>query len=211
MFDRAIREGLAPPMLVVFPNGRATSLWCDSADGRVPMETVVVRDLVAEVDRAYRTRADRGGRMVEGFSMGGYGAARLGFGHPDVFGAISVLAGGPLDAGFDGPRARQRPEERDGILREVFGGDLAIFRAQSPTTIAARNADAIRGWTLVRIEVGEDDPTAPSNRAFSAHLQRLGIEHAFGAWPGVAHETLPLLRAMGDARWAFYRQAFARE
>jgi enterochelin esterase-like enzyme len=211
MFDRAIRDGLAPPMLVVFPNGLATSMWCDSVDGRVPMETVVVRELVAEVDKVYRTRAERSGRAIEGFSMGGYGAARLGFGHPEVFGAVSVLAGGPLDSGFDGPRARERPEERDRILREVYGGDLVIFRMQSPRTIASRNANAIRGRTLVRIVVGEDDPTAASNRAFSEHVERLGIEHRFESWPSVAHEPLSLLRAMGDARWAFYRRAFVGE
>ncbi|MFZ5637617.1 MAG: hypothetical protein ACOY82_13640 [Pseudomonadota bacterium] len=77
--------------------------------------------------------------------------------------------------------------------------------------IAARNADGVRVRTLVRIAVGGDDPTASSDRALSGDLRRLGIEHAFGRWPGVAHEPLPLLRAMGDARLASYRLAFARE
>ena len=209
MFDAAIRDGRAPPMLVVFPNGLATSMWCDSVDGRVPMETVVVRDLVAEVDAAFRTRANRSGRAIEGFSMGGYGAARLGFGHPEVFGAVSVLAGGPLDLDFSGPRARANPEERERIFLEVYAGDPAIFRARSPLEIASRNAEAIRGRMQVRIDVGEDDDTAPQSRALSAHLRSLGIEHGFAVRTGVAHQPLSLLHAMGDERWAFYRQAFA--
>ena len=49
-FDRAIREKKIPPMIVVFPNGMATSMWCDSKDGSVPMETVVVKELVPHVD-----------------------------------------------------------------------------------------------------------------------------------------------------------------
>lgn len=207
-FDRAIRTGLAPPMLIVFPNGLATSMWCDSKDGIVPMETIVVRELLADVDANYRTRADRGGRMIEGFSMGGYGAARLGLGHPDLFGAASVLAGGPLDLAFGGPRASARPEERERILREVYGGDIAYFRTQSPIEIASRNADVLRGKVRIRIAVGERDSTAPLNRAFSDHLRELGIEHAFVAVPGVGHRTLPLLEAMGDGRWDFYRKAF---
>ena len=77
-FDRAIREGKIPPMLIVFPNGLATSMWCDSKDGSVPMETVVVKELVPHVDATFRTVAAREGRLIEGFSMGGYGAARLG-------------------------------------------------------------------------------------------------------------------------------------
>jgi len=44
-FDAAIRAGKMPPLLVVFPNGLAESMWCDSKDGRVPMETVVVKEL----------------------------------------------------------------------------------------------------------------------------------------------------------------------
>lgn len=96
-FQKAIREGRIPPMILVFPNGLATSLWSDSKDGRWPVETVLVREVIPLVDRSCRTLATREGRLVEGFSMGGYGAARLGFRHPDVFGSVSVLAGGPLD------------------------------------------------------------------------------------------------------------------
>jgi len=33
-------------MIVVFPNGRSLSLWVDSKDGKVPMETVVMKELI---------------------------------------------------------------------------------------------------------------------------------------------------------------------
>jgi enterochelin esterase-like enzyme len=91
-FDAAIRAGRIPPMLIVFPNGMASSLWVDAKDGRVPMERMVVRDLVPQLDAMFRTIATRGARLLEGFSMGGYGAARVGLLYPDVFGAMSMLA-----------------------------------------------------------------------------------------------------------------------
>jgi enterochelin esterase-like enzyme len=50
------------------------------------MEAIVVRELLPEVDTAFGTIAAREGRILEGFSMGGYGAARLGFKHPERFG-----------------------------------------------------------------------------------------------------------------------------
>ena len=75
-FARAIREGKIPPMLVVFPNGLASSIWCDSKDGGVPIETTFIKELVPHIDATVRTIAMREGRIVEGFSMGGYGAAR---------------------------------------------------------------------------------------------------------------------------------------
>jgi enterochelin esterase-like enzyme len=65
-FDRAIRGGKIPPMLVVFPNGLGDSMWCDSKDGSVPMETIVAKELIPYVDANFRTIAARQGRLIEG-------------------------------------------------------------------------------------------------------------------------------------------------
>ena len=48
-FDAAIREGKIPPLIVVFANGM-DSLWIDSKDGRMPMESVVVKDLIPHIE-----------------------------------------------------------------------------------------------------------------------------------------------------------------
>ncbi|MFA6545244.1 MAG: alpha/beta hydrolase-fold protein [Limisphaerales bacterium] len=210
-FDAAIRAGKIPPMLIVFANGLTGSMWCDSKDGSVPMETVVVKELVPHIDAVFRTVATREGRLIEGFSMGGYGAARLGFKHPEVFGAVSILAGGPLDLEFKGPRATASPVEREQILQKVFGGDLDYFKAQSPMTIAEQNAAAVRGRTRVRMATGARDFTLSLNRDFSALLKKLEIPHTFTAPPGVGHDTLALLNALGEENWSFYRAVFGRE
>ena len=59
------------------------------------METIILKELVPHIDETYRTLASRQGRLIEGFSMGGYGAARLAFKHHEIFGAASILARGP--------------------------------------------------------------------------------------------------------------------
>ena len=160
LFDRAIREGKIPPMLVVFANGLASSMWCDSKDGTVPMETVVVKELVPRIDATFRTIAGLEGRLIEGFSMGGYGAARLGFKHHYIFGAVSILSGGPLDLELRGPRATANPAERERLLQTVYGGDLDYFKAQSPWTLAEKIAAAVRGRRRVRQAVGDRDNAA---------------------------------------------------
>jgi enterochelin esterase-like enzyme len=205
-FDAAVREGKIPPMLVVFPNGLAESMWCDSKDGAVPMETLVIKELIPHVDATFRTLATREGRIVEGFSMGGYGAARLGFKYPQIFGAVSILAGGPLDLDFAGPRATGNPAERERILNRAFGGDLDYYRAVHPITLAEQQADAVRGKVRVRIVVGELDNTEPLNRAYSDHLKKLSIAHTFAVVPGVGHDALALLKGLGEANWKFYRE-----
>ena len=208
LFDRAIREGKIPPMLIVFANGLASSMWCDSKDGTVPMETVVIKELIPHIDATFRTLAKRKARLVEGFSMGGYGAARLGLKYPDVFGAVSILAGGPLDLDFAGPRAMENPAERERILKDTWGGDMANYRAQSPLTVAEQNAALVRGKVVIRQTVGDHDNTMELNRAFSEHLSKLEIPHTFTILPGVAHDTTALFNALGDANWAFYRAVF---
>ncbi len=208
-FDAAIREGKLPPLLVVFPNGLASSMWCDSKDGKVPMETIVIKELIPHIDATFRTISNREGRILEGFSMGGYGAARLGFKYPQLFGAVSILAGGPLDLAFAGPRATGNPAERERILKGTFGGDLEYYRSLNPITVAEQEADAVRGKVRVRMAVGARDNTGPLNRAYSELLTKLNITHDFTIVPGVGHDTLALLKGLGEANWQFYRDVFS--
>lgn len=195
-------------MLIVFANGLASSMWCNSKNGAVPMETIVITELIPHIDATFRTLAKRESRLIEGFSMGGYGAARLGLKYPDMFGAISILSGGPLDLNFKGPRATGNPAERERILRDTWGGDMSYYRAQSPLTVAEQNVASVRGKVVIRQAVGDCDFTLELNRAFSEHLAKLKIPHTFTALPGVKHDTLAVLKALGDANWTFYRTIF---
>ena len=210
-FDRSMRAGDLPPVIVVFPNGRDRKMWVDSKDGRVPMETVVVKELIPHIDATFRTVATRDGRLLEGFSMGGYGSGRLGFKYPEVFGAVSMLGAGPLQLELKasiGPPAMGAA--RDKLLQDVYGGDQRFFRDQSPWVLAERNAAALRGRTKIRILIGDRDAALQFNRDLSAHLTRLDIPHSFRAVPGVGHQPKRLLDAIrGDSR-LFYRSLFDR-
>jgi len=53
-FRTAMADGLIPPMLVVFPNGLAYSMWSDSVHGSVPMESIVIGELLPEIDGRFR-------------------------------------------------------------------------------------------------------------------------------------------------------------
>lgn len=207
-FDRAIREGKIPPMLVVFPNGLTDSMWCDSKDGKVPMETVVVKELVPQIDATFRTIASREGRLIEGFSMGGYGAARLGFKHHNLFAAVSMLGAGPLDPEFKGPTADRPVEVRKRMLQGVSGGDLDYFKAQGPWVLAEENAVAVREKVRVRLVVGERDGMLAQNRDFEAHLTELKIPHTFTVLPDVEHSVPQIFGALGEKNWEFYRAVF---
>ncbi len=84
-------------LIIVTPegdNGWYTDSATVSADH---YETYVLDELISDVDRRYRTIHDRRGRAVAGNSMGGYGALKLGFKHPEIF-TLAASMSGALDA-----------------------------------------------------------------------------------------------------------------
>lgn len=208
LFHDAIQAKKQPAMLVVFVNGLPRRLWADSKDGSAPVETVFVKELIPEVDKQYRTNAKREGRILEGFSMGGYGAARIGFKNPDLFAGVSILAGGPLDLEFKGPRAIHNPMLRKQILIEVCSSDMEYFKAISPWLIAESSAEKLREQKMViRQAVGSRDNTRDLNVKFHERMESLKVPHEFVELPEVTHDAKALLDALGERNGKFYRRA----
>jgi enterochelin esterase-like enzyme len=207
-YGEAMQAGKVPPMLMVFPNGLPMGMWCDWKDGSVKLETMFIEELIPHIDRSFRTQTQREGRIIEGFSMGGYGAARLGFKHPHLFAAVSLLGAGPLQPDFnEAPRAG--PRGRDQVLGAVYGGDMAFYRSQSPWRIAEQNADRLRTGQVIRQIIGDRDETLRFNRDFHQHLDALKIPHAYRQIPDIPHNPNLLLNSLGDDNWGFYRMALA--
>ena len=61
-------------------------------------ERFIAEDLVAYMDKNYRTLPSRLSRGLAGHSMGGYGALRIGMKRPDVFGALYIMSACCLSA-----------------------------------------------------------------------------------------------------------------
>ncbi len=207
-FQLAIQEGKMPPCLVVFVNGLANGMYVNWKDGRAPMEDVIIKDLIPHVDKSYRTVSTKQGRLLDGFSMGGYGAARLGFKFPELFGAISIVGAGPLQPNLLESHPRADKERAERVLKTVYGGDMDYFLAVSPLTEAKRGADRGAKESLIRIVVGALDETLPANVEFHDHLTTLNVPHTWKVLPGVGHDPLRVLKVLADENWEFYRQAF---
>jgi poly(3-hydroxybutyrate) depolymerase len=206
-FDAAIEAGKVPACLVVLVNGLPNGMYVDWKDGSTPLETIIIKELIPHIDANWRTIASREGRLLDGYSMGGYGAARLGFKYTELFRAVSVMGGGPLQPELsNAPRAgRLRVAE---ILQQVYGGDQEYFKSVSPRRLAEQNAEAIARGTLVRIVCGDQDETFFNNRDFHEHLEQLEIPHSWTVLEGIDHNPMKTLEALGDSNWAFYRAAW---
>ncbi|MEI7731668.1 MAG: alpha/beta hydrolase-fold protein [Verrucomicrobiota bacterium] len=198
--DQAIRDGRAPAMIGVFVNGLTHSRYLDSKDGQAPVESMFIHDLIPHIDGAYRTLAYREGRIIEGFSMGGEGAARLGLKYPEIFGAISVVAGA-----F--PNLENVLKFQGSVFHEVYGDDFYYLLENNPRHFAEINSYQISGHTVMRIVVGTADNLCRINHAFHIRLQHLGIDNDFEELDGVAHDHTAIYAALGEKNWDFYWEA----
>ncbi|MGC2402091.1 MAG: alpha/beta fold hydrolase, partial [Acidobacteriaceae bacterium] len=84
----------ANEMIVVLPDSKTMhggSMYSSSVTTG-DFEKFIAHDVVAYVDAHYRTISRRESRGLVGHSMGGYGAARIGMKHPDVFGSLYIMS-----------------------------------------------------------------------------------------------------------------------
>src|SRR5262245_16564451 len=118
--DALIASGDMPQAIIVMPDAGTT--WY--VDGQEKMETAVIRDLIPDVERQFRTLTARSGRLVGGLSMGGYGALRFSLKYPEMFAAAALLSPAIHDP---------EPPERSSARRAgVFGSrefDPAVWRS----------------------------------------------------------------------------------
>jgi endo-1,4-beta-xylanase len=201
--DAAIRQGSLQPVIAVSVNGMVNSFYCDWINGKRPMESVIIKDLLAHVDETYRTIPRREARVVQGFSMGGYGSAHLAFKYPDQFGTVVVDAGALVSEAS----ARKGPKVAD-FFTDIFGDGKDRYVAEHPNTLAVKNADQIRGRMNVRLGVGKDDGLLRRVQETHELLDRLKIEHQFEALPGVAHNSSDYYQKLGVKGFELHRKAF---
>lgn len=135
-FAKGARE-----MIVVLPDSKTAyggSMYSSSVTTG-DFETFIARDLVAYIDAHYRTITDRRSRGLAGHSMGGYGVARIGMKHPDVFGALYLMSPGlsirpaeaPDAAGQAALEAVHKPADAANLPFQLKA-QLAVSAAWSP-------------------------------------------------------------------------------
>ncbi len=162
MLDTLIGSGEIPAVIAVMPDG-AKSWYVDSAalGGPGDYETAIMRDLVSYIESRYRAIPDRHARATAGLSMGGYGALRMAFFHPERFIAVASLSGALFQAvgipGVDRPVANAL-EEAEKWYHGAYGRpfDIGIYVERSPFS----RIDELRRMKAppkILITAGDDD------------------------------------------------------
>src|ERR1700737_4033695 len=181
------RDHKVGDFLVVAPDGWDT-FYLNSRDGKTLYGDFFLREFMPFIERSYRVRAGRAARGITGFSMGGYGALRIGFAHPELFGSVSAhsaaLMRDPPQGVTAGASAGNLAAR---ILTNVFGNpiDKKFWDLNSPFLLAKKNS-ALLAKTKFYFDCGTEDSYGFYHGAseLDQSLNTLKIPHEFHLFPG---------------------------
>ncbi len=195
--------------LIVAPEGRR-GFYINSADGSVRYSDFFLQEFIPLIESKYRVSSGRKNRAISGISMGGYGALRFAFSHPEMFSAVSAQSAALIT---------ESPEELDSaarsgaplgkVLAAVFGNPINVshWKNNSPSVLAQRNAAALRKMAIY-FNCGQDDNYGFEKGAAALHdqLQKEGVKHEYRAYPG--DHSLAYFLSHFEEVLIFHSQAF---
>jgi S-formylglutathione hydrolase FrmB len=173
--------------LIVAPEGGRT-FYINSADGSTHYSDFFLQEFIPLIEAKYRISKGRNSRAISGISMGGYGALRFAFSHPEMFSAVSAQSAALIT---------ESPQELDTaarsgaplgkLLAAVFGSPIAVahWKENSPFVLAAKNQTAVRKVNIY-FNCGQDDNYGFEKGAAALHeqLRKAGVKHEYHLYPG---------------------------
>ncbi len=188
IMDNLIADGLAEPMIVVMPAGHTGPFRFGSSAGDA-FERDFVNEIMPQMERRYRVRADRDHRAIAGLSMGGAQTLNIFASRMQDFGYVGVFSSGVF--GIAGRQGRPGDPGWEQRHRE-----------------ALENAHLRDGLRLVWFATGKDDFLLETTKATVEMLRRHGFDveyretegaHTWHVWREYLREfAQKLFRAEAD-------------
>jgi S-formylglutathione hydrolase FrmB len=209
LLDDLRKQGKIGDFLIVAPEGRR-SFYVNSADGSVRYSDFFLQEFMPQIESKYRVRSGRAGRAVSGVSMGGYGALRFAFAHPELFSAVSAQSAALIT---ESPQqldtASQTGVPVISVLGPVFGKpiDAQHWKENSPFVLAKKNADGLRKLAIY-FNCGQSDDYGFQKGAAALHdeLLKEHVKHEYHPYPG-DHSLQYFLTHFAEVM-EFHSQAF---
>ena len=181
-------------MIVVMPEGN-NGWYTDSAGvASDKYESYILKELIPDVQKRYRTIEARYGRAVAGLSMGGYGALKFGLKTPETFAFVGSLSGALAAPAWTEDDLKNLKSIRDSVF-SVFGSVGSETRKANDIYEMTRGLSAARVAALpyIYLDCGTEDFLIGLNQQFAALLREKKIPHEYRELPG-------------DHNWAYWDQ-----
>ena len=210
VIDDLRRQNKISDFLVVAPEGKRT-FYINSPGNTLRYSDFFLQEFIPAIERKYRVLPGRKNRAITGVSMGGYGALRFAFAHPETFSAVSAQSAALIT---------QTPQElssagRSGtplgrLMGPAFGEpvNVAHWNENSVFVLAKKNQTGLRSQAIY-FNCGEQDDFGFEDGAAALHkqLQVEGVKHEYHSYPG-DHSLTYFLSHMGEVM-EFHSRAFA--
>lgn len=188
------------------------SFFINSADGKQHYSDFFLTEFIPFVEGHFRVIRTRKTRGISGLSMGGYGALRLAFAHPELFGSVSVQSAALIT---ESPKQINADLQHAGPLARLLGGvfgnpiDVAHWNQNNPFVLARRNRAQLKTMAIY-INCGQQDDFGFEQGASKLHeeLKAQGIPHEFHLFPG-AHTPDYFLSHLGETL-QFHSRVFGK-
>jgi S-formylglutathione hydrolase FrmB len=206
------RQHKIDDFLVVAPEGKRT-FYINSPDNTLRYSDFFLQEFIPAIESRYRVRPGRKGRAITGVSMGGYGALRFAFAHPELFSAVSAQSAALITqtpqelsaAGHSGtPLGR--------LMGPAFGEPINVPHwQQNNVFVLAKKTQAGLKNLAIYFNCGQQDDFGFEDGAAALHqqLQSEGIKHEYHSYPG-DHSLTYFLSHMG-AVMEFHSREFAEQ
>jgi len=195
--------------LIVAPEAGKT-FYINSADGSVRYSDFFLQEFIPLIEGKYRIAKGRENRAVSGISMGGYGALRIAFAHPEMFSAVSAQSAALMT---------ESPQELDAAIRSgaplgnllatVFGSpiDPQHWKENDPFVLARKNQAGLHRLAIY-FNCGQDDKYGFEKGAAALHaqLEKEGVKHEYHPYPG--DHSLPYFLEHFPEVMEFHSRAF---
>jgi S-formylglutathione hydrolase FrmB len=145
-------------------------------------ESYIVKELIPEIDKKFRTIPARAGRVIAGLSMGGYGSMKFGLRYSQMFSLVGSFSGA-IDAPL---RGEQHKFYRPSIM-VVFGAADSQIRKDNDVFRMVRemSAEGLKALPFIYLDCGTEDVVNISlNRDFATLLFERKVPHEFRQLPG---------------------------
>lgn len=144
-------------------------------------ESYIIQELIPEVDKKFRTIADREHRIIAGLSMGGYGAVKFGLKYPEKFILVGSFSGALGIVSLPSKATITFPS-----IKNVFGEDESPTRKNNDIFRVVREStnEQIKALPFIYFDCGTEDFLFQSNRDFADLLIEKKIKHEFRQLPG---------------------------
>ncbi|KXK02815.1 MAG: esterase [Acidobacteria bacterium OLB17] len=166
--------------IIVMPEG-ADGWYVDSAAApNENYESYIVKELIPEVDKKFRTEAGRSGRFVAGLSMGGYGALKFALKYPTMFAMAGSFSGAFGTSEFTAKAGGEIGKKVDA----VFGPLGSETRRSNDVFTLLDSVAEPNSLPFVYLSCGTEDPLFASNRKVDELLLKKKIPHEYREHPG---------------------------